>query len=52
MQDVVEQVSSDGYAVVRGFLAPADMAEIGREVDRLYQEGDRKSTRLNSSHRH
>ncbi len=39
MRDLVEQVHEQGYAVVRGFIPPPEMREIGAEVDRLYQEG-------------
>ncbi len=39
MQDLVDRVNAEGYAIVRGFLPPSDMAEIGREVDRMYEEG-------------
>ncbi len=39
MQNLVEQVYSEGYAIVRGFLPPAEMEQIGHEVDRVYQEG-------------
>ena len=38
MPDIVEQLHNEGYAIVRGFFAPADMAAIGAEVDRLYSE--------------
>lgn len=39
MPELVEQVRSDGYAIVRGFLPPAELAEVSREVDRMYAEG-------------
>ena len=39
MRDVVEQVYSEGYAIIRGFLPPEEMARMGREVDRIYAEG-------------
>lgn len=39
MQDLVDRVNVDGYAIVRGFLASSDMTEISREVDRMYAEG-------------
>ncbi len=39
MSDFVEQFRSEGFAVIRGFLSPGETAEIGAEVDRLYQEG-------------
>jgi len=39
MPDIVEQLHEEGYAIVRGFFAPEDMAVIGAEVDRVYAEG-------------
>lgn len=39
MSDLVKQLDADGYAIVRGFLAPAEITEIGAETDRLYREG-------------
>jgi ectoine hydroxylase-related dioxygenase (phytanoyl-CoA dioxygenase family) len=39
MNDLVKQLDADGYAIVRGFLSPAETAEIGAETDRLYREG-------------
>lgn len=39
MKDLVEQLNTTGYAIIRGFLSPAEMAEISSEVDRLYAEG-------------
>src|SRR5579883_195729 len=41
MRGVVEQLHEEGYAIVRGFLPPADMAAIGAEVDRLYADAVR-----------
>ena len=37
--DVVEQLRTEGFAIVRGFFAADDMQRIGAEVDRIYQEG-------------
>jgi phytanoyl-CoA hydroxylase len=39
MQDIVDQLRSDGYAIIRGFLSPADAQQLSRETDRIYQEG-------------
>ena len=39
MQHIIEQLRSEGYAVIRGFLSPAETAVISAEVDRMYAEG-------------
>jgi ectoine hydroxylase-related dioxygenase (phytanoyl-CoA dioxygenase family) len=39
MQDLVDELEADGYAIVRGFLSPAEIAEVGAEADRMYREG-------------
>jgi ectoine hydroxylase-related dioxygenase (phytanoyl-CoA dioxygenase family) len=39
MQDLEDQLHSEGYAVVRGFFDPDEMRQIGLETDRMYQEG-------------
>jgi ectoine hydroxylase-related dioxygenase (phytanoyl-CoA dioxygenase family) len=39
MQHIVEQLRSEGYAIIRGFLSPAETAVISAEVDRMYAEG-------------
>ena len=39
MQNVVEQLRSEGYAIIRGFLPPAELALITAETDRMYAEG-------------
>jgi ectoine hydroxylase-related dioxygenase (phytanoyl-CoA dioxygenase family) len=39
MQDLVAELDTQGYAIVRGFLSPPEVAEIGAEVHRMYQEG-------------
>jgi phytanoyl-CoA hydroxylase len=39
MQNVVEQLKSEGFAIVRGFLTPAETGEIAAETDRMYAEG-------------
>jgi len=41
MQDLVEELNTEGYAIVRGFLSPPEVAEISAEVDKLYEEGVR-----------
>jgi ectoine hydroxylase-related dioxygenase (phytanoyl-CoA dioxygenase family) len=39
MQDLLAEIHSEGYTVVRGFLSPSEIAEIGAESDKMYQEG-------------
>jgi ectoine hydroxylase-related dioxygenase (phytanoyl-CoA dioxygenase family) len=39
MRDLVAELDTQGYAVVRGFLSPPETAEISAEVHRMYQEG-------------
>jgi ectoine hydroxylase-related dioxygenase (phytanoyl-CoA dioxygenase family) len=39
MQHFIEELRSEGYAVIRGFLTSAETEEIAAEVDRLYAEG-------------
>ena len=39
MPNVSEALKSEGYAVIRGFLSPAQTAEIAGEVDKMYHEG-------------
>jgi len=39
MQNFIEELRSEGYAVIRGFLTSAETDEIAAEVDRLYAEG-------------
>lgn len=39
MQDLVAELHTEGYAVVRGFLSAAETAEISAETHRMYQEG-------------
>ncbi|MFO1468215.1 MAG: phytanoyl-CoA dioxygenase family protein [Steroidobacteraceae bacterium] len=38
MQDLVQALERDGYAIVRGFLDPPEVAAIGAEVDRIERE--------------
>jgi ectoine hydroxylase-related dioxygenase (phytanoyl-CoA dioxygenase family) len=39
VQSIVEQLRSEGFCIVRGFLASADVQQIGAEAARMYQEG-------------
>jgi ectoine hydroxylase-related dioxygenase (phytanoyl-CoA dioxygenase family) len=39
MQDLAAELDAQGYAIVRGFLSPAETAELSAETDRLYAEG-------------
>jgi ectoine hydroxylase-related dioxygenase (phytanoyl-CoA dioxygenase family) len=39
MQNLVAEIHSEGYAVVRGFLTPAEIAQVGAEADKMYHEG-------------
>ena len=39
MQDLAAELKTQGYAIVRGFLSPAETSEIASEVDKMYQEG-------------
>ena len=39
MRDPVAQLHAEGYAIIRGFLSPAETAEIGAEAQRMYEEG-------------
>jgi len=39
MQDLVAEIDAEGFTIVRGFLSPAEIAEISEETHRLYQEG-------------
>jgi ectoine hydroxylase-related dioxygenase (phytanoyl-CoA dioxygenase family) len=39
MQDLPAQLDAEGYAIVRGFLSPAEAAQLSAETDRIYQEG-------------
>jgi phytanoyl-CoA hydroxylase len=39
MQDLVTELNAEGFAIVRGFLSPAETADISAETHRLYQEG-------------
>jgi phytanoyl-CoA hydroxylase len=39
VQDLIAQLDTEGYAVVRGFLTAAEVAEVSAEVDRMYAEG-------------
>ena len=39
MQDLEQQLHSEGYAIVRGFYGSDEMRQIGLETDRMYREG-------------
>jgi len=39
MQDLAAELKTQGYAIVRGFLSPAETSEIASEVDKMYREG-------------
>jgi ectoine hydroxylase-related dioxygenase (phytanoyl-CoA dioxygenase family) len=39
MQDLVAEIHSEGYAVVRGFLSSSEITQVGAEADKMYQEG-------------
>src|ERR1700679_4180446 len=39
MQHIVDQLKSEGYAIIRGFLSPTEMAAVSAEVDHMYAEG-------------
>ena len=39
MQDLVAELHTEGYAIVRGFLSAAETAEISAETHRIYREG-------------
>jgi ectoine hydroxylase-related dioxygenase (phytanoyl-CoA dioxygenase family) len=39
MPSIQEQLHSEGYAIIRGFFSAQDIAALGEETDRMYQEG-------------
>jgi ectoine hydroxylase-related dioxygenase (phytanoyl-CoA dioxygenase family) len=39
MRDIVEELNTEGYAIVRGFLSADEMAEVGAAADAMYREG-------------
>lgn len=39
--DLVERFAREGYAIVRGFFSPAEVAEIAAATDQLREEGER-----------
>jgi ectoine hydroxylase-related dioxygenase (phytanoyl-CoA dioxygenase family) len=39
LHPLVEQLKSEGYAIIRGFLSRADIAAVSAEADRIYREG-------------
>jgi ectoine hydroxylase-related dioxygenase (phytanoyl-CoA dioxygenase family) len=39
MSDIVQDLNTQGFAMVRGFLSPSDTKEIAAETDAMYREG-------------
>jgi len=39
MQDLVAELDAQGYAIVRGFLSPPQVAAVAAEADKMYHEG-------------
>jgi len=39
MQHAIEQLQSEGFSIIRGFLTPQETAEIAAETDRMYAQG-------------
>jgi hypothetical protein len=39
MQPTADQLNSEGYAIIRGFLSPGETAAVSAEVDKMYAEG-------------
>jgi ectoine hydroxylase-related dioxygenase (phytanoyl-CoA dioxygenase family) len=39
MPDLPAELRSEGYAIVRGFLSPAEIAAVSAEADKMYEEG-------------
>jgi ectoine hydroxylase-related dioxygenase (phytanoyl-CoA dioxygenase family) len=39
MSDIVQDLNTQGFAIVRGFLSPSDTKEIAAETDAMYREG-------------
>jgi phytanoyl-CoA hydroxylase len=39
MQDLIGQLHSEGFAIVRGFLPAEEMLQVSAEAERIYQEG-------------
>jgi ectoine hydroxylase-related dioxygenase (phytanoyl-CoA dioxygenase family) len=48
MHDIERQLHTEGYAIVRGFMTPADVLALDAETQRIYQEG----LRHHASYRH
>jgi hypothetical protein len=36
LHHIVEQLQSEGYAIIRGFLSHAEIASVSAEADRIY----------------
>ena len=39
MSDIVQDLNTQGFAIVRGFLSPSETQEIAAETDAMYREG-------------
>ena len=39
MQNLVEELQTEGYTIVRGFLSPSEIVDVAAEVDKMYAEG-------------
>jgi hypothetical protein len=39
MTDLLARLHADGYAIIRGFMTPQEIAAVGAETDRIYAEG-------------
>jgi len=39
MSDIVQDLNTQGFAIVRGFLTPSETKEIAAETDAMYREG-------------
>jgi phytanoyl-CoA hydroxylase len=39
MSDLIEELNTQGFAIIRGFLSPTETAEVAAEVDKMYEEG-------------
>jgi ectoine hydroxylase-related dioxygenase (phytanoyl-CoA dioxygenase family) len=39
MSDIVQDLDTQGFAIVRGFLSPSETKEIAAETDAMYREG-------------
>ena len=39
MNDIVQDLNTQGFAIVRGFLSPSETKEVAAETDAMYREG-------------